>query len=231
MISGLRRRLSGRRLHRRKGYDDPRGYWNARHRHFGTELDGVGAIGLGDAANERDYRAKWAEISAALDAAAVVPPASVLDAGCGIGWFTERLIERGHPVTATDFSAAALRLAQRRLEGRGVPLVHVSLENLALPERFDAVLNIDVLFHVVDDERWARAVTNLADHVAPAGHLVIQEALRAASDDAGSASHTRFRSLDDYRRVLAGWELVDHRPYALPEAGTTKDLLIWRRRG
>ncbi len=228
MLTGLRRRLSGRRLQRRKGYDDPQGYWDARHRHFGDDLDGVGVIGLGERANERDYRAKWTAIAAALDAAGIPPAATVLDAGCGIGWFTERLADRGHDVSGSDFSSDALRLARRRL-GPCVPLVHSSLEDLALLERFDVVVNIDVLFHVVDDQRWEQAVSNLAGHVAPGGHLVIQEALRASGDTTPSAHHIHFRTLDDYRRVLEGWRLLDHRPYVLPEAGTTKDLLIWVR--
>ena len=52
-------------------------------------------------------------------------------------------------------------------------------------DRFDIVDAVDVLFHVVDDKRWRRAVENLGHHLAPGGLLMIVEYVAPISYDAG----------------------------------------------
>ena len=56
---------------------------------------------------------------------------------------------------------------------------------LELGDRFDIVNAVDVLFHVVDDKRWRRAVENLGHHLAPGGLLMIVEYVAPISYDAG----------------------------------------------
>lgn len=74
-----------------------------------------------------------------------------------------------------------------------IALADIADEDLELGERFDVVNAVDVLFHVVDDDRWRRAVGNLARHLAPGGRLVVAEHVGAVSHDAG------FRSPDPAR--------------------------------
>lgn len=207
----------------------PSTYWDLRHQRLGESLDGVGQIGLGHDANEQDYEEKWRHISDALDAAGVSAGQRVLDAGCGIGWVSERLVGRGLDLTAVDFSPEATRLAAKRL-GSDVSVHAQSLHEPVPGQPFDAVVCIDVLFHIVDDDLWAATVANLAAMVTPAGTLVIQENLADPTHTAGSAEHVRWRSLDRYRAGLPEWNVVQIDSYELPAAGTTKDLLVWQRR-
>lgn len=68
---------------------------------------------------------------------ALLPPLDgkrILDAGCGSGWYAERLLERGARVSAIDASAAMLEITRERL-GRA------RFE----PDRFD--LNVADLSH------------------------------------------------------------------------------------
>src|SRR6185503_6907102 len=53
---------------------------------------------------------------------ALLPPLDglrILDAGCGSGWYAERLIERGAQLDAIDSSAAMVDYARERLSRNG----------------------------------------------------------------------------------------------------------------
>lgn len=207
--------------------DAPAAYWDWRHATQGESLDGVGQIGLGHAANLVDYNEKWRQLAAVLDRCGVDPMGRALDAGCGTGFLTERLRLRGHLVAGVDFSHEALMLA-RSLLGGGVPLQLQPIDQPMSGAPFDLALCVDVLFHIVDDGLWRTTVANLATSVESHGALLIQEHLNDGSEDAG-ASHVRWRSLDDYRHILAGWDLLEHHTYVLPQAETTKDILVFAR--
>lgn len=230
-FSWSRSRLRSRILRPRRGdyYRNPATYWDGRHRRFGDDLDGVGTAGLGESGNRRDYETKWEHLRSVLVSQGVEPD-ELLDAGCGIGWFTERLLAAGHRPTAIDFSPAAVELARRRL-GPASSVEVASLADYHAGRTFPLVICIDVLFHVVDDDQWRVTVANLGAHVASNGLLVIQEHLvdEPAQVAGLAASHTRWRSEAMYRMVLDGWELLALDHYMLPCEGQTKDLMLFRR--
>src|SRR5208283_813990 len=75
-------------------------YWNATHRsgHF-EEMD-------------PEVRARGEKIVEVLASLPVRQP-SILEAGCGTGWLTEKLVSFG-PTTAIDLSPGAIEIAKRR---------------------------------------------------------------------------------------------------------------------
>ncbi|MET8783683.1 MULTISPECIES: methyltransferase domain-containing protein [unclassified Streptomyces] len=101
-------------------------------------------------------------------------PLSVLDAGCGGGWFARALARDGHRVDAFDTSSAAV--AQARGEGGGPRHVVADLSGRRSPRPYDVVLCLDVLFHVLDDDAWAAALRTLASLVRPSGRLIVTDA-------------------------------------------------------
>jgi 2-polyprenyl-3-methyl-5-hydroxy-6-metoxy-1,4-benzoquinol methylase len=208
-------------------YRDPQSYWNARHRDHRDSLLGPGCIGLDEAANEDDYAAKWDRVRVALEREVVRGATRILDAGCGTGWFTQRVTTLGFAdVEGADFSAAAAEIAQRN-----APTTRVRvgpLHEITSNEPYDVVMCVDVLFHVVDDGLWKRSVENLAGLTRPDGALVIQDSLNEAGAPQ-PARHVRFRSLAAYRDTLSGWDLVDRDSYVLPNEEMRKDLMVFRR--
>lgn len=210
-------------------YDDPSGYWNRRHSRFDEQLDGVGMIGLGEEGNRADYEAKWEHIGSALRRLEVPEGSEVLDAGCGIGYFTERLVAFGYRVTAVDFSEEATSIASRRI-GDAATFTVSPLHEYRPDRTFDAIVCIDVLFHVVDDGQWQRAVENLVALTRPGGFLLIQDHLvteEESAESAASGTHTHWRTLEAYRAAV-GQPPEDIVTYQLPAAKDTKDLLIFR---
>ncbi len=164
----------------------------------------------------------------------------VLDAGCGSGRVTERLLERlpGGTVVALDGSEAMLAEAARRLEPHlsRVELVHADLGRpLPLTAPVDAILSTAVFHWVPDHDALFR---HLAAVLQPGGRLVAQcggagnvasvlRAARAAGD--GGEGQQHFATAEATRRRLeaAGfvevetWLHEEPTPFAAGEELTT----------
>ena len=93
---------------------------------------------------------------------------TILDLGCGTGWFANMLAELG-PTTGIDLSREAIDQAVAQFPS--VTFKAGNLFEMALPERhFDVVVSQEVIAHVADQsgylERAARALK-------PGGYLIV----------------------------------------------------------
>ncbi|MEV7283779.1 methyltransferase domain-containing protein [Streptomyces sp. NPDC093252] len=186
-----------------------RTYWNTRHRHHDTLASG-GHIGLDRPGNEIFYALRLGALLPLLgDLADPTAPLFVLDAGCGKGHFARALARCGHRVDAFDTSEAAVTeaRAQARAEagtqggGGGAPRYAVAaLDEWRSPWLYDAVLSLDVLFHVLDDDEWAAALRNLASLVRITGRLIVTDENGAARRPRGT--YIVHRPAADYTAVL-----------------------------
>lgn len=84
-----------------------------------------------------------------LVAAALSPPASLLELGCGVGRMTRQFIRLGYEVVAVDESPEMLQHV------RGAETVCARIEELDLGRRFDAVLLLSNLFTTRPVQRQA----------------------------------------------------------------------------
>ena len=109
----------------------------------------------------------------------------VLEAGCGTGYFSLLLQQRGWPVTPMDISGEGLRHAralgvQRPVQG--------DVSGLPFADRaFDLVLSLDVLPHLPAGDE-AGAIREMARVTAPGGLVVI----RAAALDVLRSRHSEY---------------------------------------
>jgi SAM-dependent methyltransferase len=176
---------------------DPREFWQRRlSEHF--DLRGTGETGLSLAYNRACYALRLSVLERALrEAGASLSGRSVLDVGCGTGFFTVYYLARGARVTGIDIAPVAIeRLALRHPEAR---FVLADVSETALAERFDVVNVFDVLLHITDDARWEQAVRNVAAAVAPGGLLLVSDTFASYP---GLAAHNRSRPLATYRALL-----------------------------
>ena len=95
----------------------------------------------------------------------------VLDAGCGMGRFTEILTRWGAEVVAVDMSES-VHVARQNLENRaGASFIQADIFHLPFPEgAFDVILSWGVLHHTPD---CAAAFRALARHTKPGGTLAV----------------------------------------------------------
>jgi 2-polyprenyl-6-hydroxyphenyl methylase/3-demethylubiquinone-9 3-methyltransferase len=94
-------------------------------------------------------------------------PCRVLDVGCGGGFLSNDIAERGHEVTGLDIAADALAVAHAHDESGRVR--YLEGDALALPfedRSFDAVCAMDLLEHV---ERPERVIAEASRVLSPGG--------------------------------------------------------------
>ena len=197
-----------------KGFD-PRAYWEQR---LSAEysLQGVGYAALGLSYNRWLYRIRkrvFRRIVRPLvrDAAA----ARVLDVGSGTGFYVDQWRGLGvKQIVGLDITDAAVSHLREAYPGCEFIVADIGSETVPLgPGSFDFVSCFDVLFHIVDDARYARAMKNTFALLKPGGMFVwsdnfLQHGRRDAS------VHVVSRSLEQSSQFLvdAGFEIVARKP-------------------
>lgn len=105
--------------------------------------------------------------TALLEQAGVEAPARVLDAGCGWGVTLDRLEQRGYRAEGLDISRQALNRLDR--DGRTLIEADLTRNTPNHVEPYDAVLALDVIEHLDDDQK---VLSRLAGLTAPGGLVI-----------------------------------------------------------
>ena len=129
----------------------------------------------------------------------------ILDVGPGTGhWidFYGRILE-AKMIVGVDFSAVSVkRLKKRYSDDRSIRIFQGNIANHEPSWRraFDIVNAIGVMFHIVDDEKWLRAIANICSYLAERGVAIIGGDFGDATEEAGVMR--RLRSLRDWDAAL-----------------------------
>jgi SAM-dependent methyltransferase len=162
------------------------------------DLRGTGETGLSLAYNRACYALREEVLTRALREAGTAPAdRSVLDVGCGTGFFTAYYLARGARVTGIDIAPTSVERLRERFPQAS--FVQADVSETEIDGRFDLVNAFDVLYHIVDDDRWEAAMRRLGEAVLPGGLLLVTDTFAPLP---GGAAHNRMRSLEEYRRVL-----------------------------
>jgi SAM-dependent methyltransferase len=159
---------------------DPRTYWDKRLRRDWT-LHGVGLLAATASWNDALYRVRgqvFQRVAATLETD--LSKASVLDVGPGTGFYLEQWKkQKVRALSGLDIAASAVaQLSQKFPEVElacGDVCEDVSALRKSHPQGFDVVSAFDVLFHVMDDEKYQQAFKNVASLLAPGGWFVFSE--------------------------------------------------------
>ncbi|MDX6606881.1 MAG: hypothetical protein QOD14_1421 [Solirubrobacterales bacterium] len=210
-------------------------WWEARHRdHRG--FDAVGYAGAGEAYNAWLYRVRRRLFRRHV-APLAHPESSVLDVASGTGFFLDLWREAGaQQVIGSDIAETAVRRLTASFPGMQVDRFDISGPPAELPQaEFDLVSAFDVLFHLIDDGAYRRALANLALLVRPGGFLVISENFRRegprrfASVQVNREQSEILEALGD-----AGFEVMERRPMFVlmnaPACGGGPLIHAWWRR-
>ena len=145
-----------------------------------------------------------------------------LDAGCGAGTYTRFLRGEGAEVVGVDYSLPTISKARAR-SAPDVAYVVADVRHLPFrPQSFDGVLCFGVMQALSDA---APALTELADHVAPAGEVWIDALNRWCVVHAwellrrrfrGKPIHLRYESPRVIRRIMASNGLKSIRIHWMP---------------
>lgn len=161
----------------------PDNYWEDRARRFAAQGAGLAAVcsyGMPEFYNRMIHYCQRLALEPWLD---IAPGTRVLDVGCGVGRWSSLLAARGAVVTGMDLSPTMIAEAKRRVDVEGVAnrcrFLVQDLAALDAGEKFDLVVGVTVLQHILDPEALRAAVRRMTDHLAPGGRMVLLEAAPA----------------------------------------------------
>jgi hypothetical protein len=169
---------------------DERKFWNARYGQTGTSILTVGRRDASVSRNELEYAQAIEQFKKMVTADFDDPRSiSVLDVGYGLGHYARALAQLGvRDYTGIDFASPA---GPPELVAKGYEFrqrVDASDPDLDLGRRFDLIVVIDVIFHIVGTARFTQAVDNLRKH---AGGMLYVTGL---FEDRRLAPHVRHRA-------------------------------------
>jgi len=208
-------------------------WWDRRH----AELPAYAAVGcerIGAPFNAWMYRVRRRVFRRVMRRLLPRPDATaVLDVASGFGFYVERWRELGvTDVTASDGAPTALAGLRRRHPHVPAIALDITAERSGLPGRkFDAISAFDVLFHIVDDAAYARAIGNLASLLRPGGLLVLSENFRPDVPRVVSPTQIDRTEADIIGRLrAAGLEPVLRRRmfWLMNEPQNTRSALHWQ---
>lgn len=156
---------------------DPSQYWENR---LSAEynLEGVGQRGCGACVNRWAYRARRRVfLRTVRRLGRELATADVLDLGSGTGFYLDRWHELGvRSVTGADLTEVAAAGLRRRYPRDTIHRVDIGGELGPLQGQcFDFVSCMDVLFHIVDDAAYSRALGHVCSLLKPGGRFIFSE--------------------------------------------------------
>lgn len=193
---------------------DVASYWESRlARQF--NLAGVGYLSLGETYNRHMYRLRrWRLAKRLSELGLSARGKRVLDLGAGTGYFVEFWSEQlPGRLEALDITETAVARLTEKFPDVTVHKADISAPGLTLPGTFDLISAFDLLFHIVDDEAFARAVDFIARQLAPGGYAVLTVGYTKSTPPQPS-THYHARTEAEYAAAFAraGLELVTAEP-------------------
>jgi SAM-dependent methyltransferase len=155
---------------------------------------------------------------------------SVIEYGCGDG--NQLALAQYPSYIGFDVSPDVITLCHRRFEQDDSKSFKLMDEYAG--ERATLTLSLDVIYHLVEDEVFARYMEMVFDS---SDRFVIVYSSNADENDAGQASHVRHRRFTDWVEVeRPGYRLFNHIPNPYPytgdhRTGSFADFYMFQRTG
>lgn len=183
---------------------EPKRYWNGLFSE-GFDVSKVGYVELGRTWNTWSYRLRrWSFLRALSGFQLDLKNATVLEVGFGVGFYldfwTKLLPKR---LVGVDISHRAVEHARLRYPRFEFHLGDIAEMDLA-DEKFDLITAVDVLYHIVDDEAFRKAITRLCSLLKPGGVILFTDRLEENQIIDPRFPHVHCRSLKEYQCAVEG---------------------------
>lgn len=183
---------------------DPKEYWEKRLKQD-YSLQGVGFINLGKSYNNWLYKVRKIVFHKLIKSLKIdTKQCSVLDIGSGTGFYIDRWAETGaKSISGADITEVAVQnLSTKYPEHRFFNLDISDANSLqTLPiTNFDIISSFDVLFHIVDDDKFDQAISNINRILKKDGLFIFSDNFIHQPTVRGV--HQVSRSMDDIIKAL-----------------------------
>ena len=190
---------------------DPGEYWEDRLSQR-YDLQGVGCIGLGRSYNTWLYRVRGRVFRRLIRCLPITPKnLTVLDVGSGTGFYVEQWTRVGARVAGVDIALVAVKKLRSRFPENDFYHADIS-EGLCRADTYDVVSAFDVLFHIVDDAKFAKAISNIYRLVRPKGLFIFSE--NFVHHNGNRLEHQVSRTIEEIYGFIeeAGFEVITRVP-------------------
>jgi SAM-dependent methyltransferase len=189
----------------------PGAYWEDRARRFAGDGDGLAAVcayGMPEFYNRAIHLEQRLALEPWLNVGAGT---RVLDVGCGVGRWSRLLAARGADVLGVDLSPTMIAQARRRADADGVAgrcrFQVQDLSSLDVGERFDLILGVTVLQHILDPRALRAALAAMTARLAAGGRMILLEAAPTAAVNRCDSTVFRARHRDVYLQLFRDCDL------------------------
>jgi SAM-dependent methyltransferase len=152
-------------------------YWVAQHQE--STLRAVGQAGLPEELNRWLYRVGRRNVRAFLARNGIrsLDGLEAFDVGAGTGYWTSQWLEMGaRRVDGCDLVPEAVERLRERYPGATMNVGDIAEPGAIPPDgRYPFVTVMNVMLHILDEDRFDSAAANIAAAVAPGGHLLLAE--------------------------------------------------------
>lgn len=209
---------------------DARSYWDKRLKRDWS-LHGVGMLQLARSFNRWMYRVRRHMFRHTVRTLPVdITRSDVLDIGSGTGFYINLWRQLGARTTSgIDIADSAVARLREKFPGVAFERGDVSDELPFTEAAFDVVSAFDVLIHVVDDQRYERAMANVYRLLKPGGYFMFSEPFPHYKRV--GKKHHLCRTLDEVQDSVQrnGFEIVSRRPMFTNMASPVDSTQQWRR--
>lgn len=151
-------------------------YWENRLQKNFT-LQGVGYFGLGINYNNALYEVRKFVFHKVMKSLNIdFHSKNVMDIGSGTGFYIDRWKELNvKSITGTDIAEVAVKNLSKKYPGLIFKQLDIGDELNEIKPSYDIISAFDVLFHLVEDERFERAIKNIHGLLHKNGYFIISD--------------------------------------------------------
>jgi len=180
---------------------EPERYWQERlSRNF--SLGGAGHTGLGLEYNKWLYKARIRALNKLLREGQINPHGKqILDIGCGTGFYIDYWEKMGAAgIVGLDITEASISRLAANYPGYKFIKADITDNGLELKGEFDIITAFDVLFHIVDEDKFEQAIKNIKAQSHKKTMILIMDSFLSQPRPPGF--HENYRTIHRYREVL-----------------------------
>ncbi|MFC1488295.1 class I SAM-dependent methyltransferase [Thermodesulfobacteriota bacterium] len=151
----------------------PSKFWENRHIKHGLDFKAVANISNNNEAHAR-YRQQKGQFLTFLESIHIkLMDKNCIEFGCGNGFWGNVVLQKGvRSYLGLDISKTAIQNCIREVPDGIFKCFDLSAEVYQLEDKADLVFSIDVVQHIVEEEKLKLFLKNMTNSVKPGGHIV-----------------------------------------------------------
>jgi len=177
----------------------PKEFWEKRlSKNF--SLMGVGCTGFSNNYNKWMYKAFKKSIDSILKEN--LKDKKILDIGCGTGFYIEHLLNKGATdISGMDIAKKSILALKKKYPSLTFLNADIS-EKISLKKKYDLILAMSVLYHIVDGNKFEKAIKNIRKLAKKGSQVVILDMFLKKYQPPKKGTHCYFRAYNQYKEVL-----------------------------